>query len=380
VRIFLAISPESTPGVKKSNTWLYSLYEPLVDIGHEVHLFRNDLAIEKVKKNKYFGTFDKSLFSEILLKDFLKAHNKDAFDVFLSYVLDRTIDIDCIDTIKRHGVVTMNYSCNNTHQFYLIKQISPHFDYNLHSEKNCKSKFVDIGAKPIWFPMAANPTYYKPYNLPRNIDVSFVGRLYAKRPLYIRHLLANNIDVKVYGPGWKKKAFTVEEELLRMKMALRALFAGNNNERARLSGWLFQHDLYKQISLKYDGNFFGPCSDEEMVKLYSKSKISLGFVEVYDRNSPEKLVSSHVHLREFEAPMSRALYCTGFTKEILDFYEPDKEILVYYNEEDMLDKIAFYLKHESNGNRIRENGYRRATSCHTYQKRFANLFAELKYL
>lgn len=379
MRIFLAISPESTWGVNNSKTWMRSLYEPLLDLGYDVFLFRNDIALNKIRK-RYFSKFDKFEFSELVLMEFKKQHKKNPFDLFFSYFTDKIIDSSFINEIKKHGVLTCNYSCNNTHQFYLINNISKYYDYNLHSEKKSREKFIGINATPLWFPMGANPNYYKPEKLDIDIDVSFVGQMYAKRPIYIRHLLEKGINVRIYGPGWVPSKSLVKSEFQRLKKMARALLATDIDERARLSGWLFQHDLYRKISVNYKSSFFPPCSDEEMISLYSKSKISLGFSEVFDKNSPEQLVYSHVHLREFEAPMSGAFYCTGYSDEIHDFYEQDKEIVLYYNEEDLLGKVKFYLANPLLANRIRERGYMRALNCHSYHKRFTDLFLEMKLI
>ena len=77
------------------------------------------------------------------------------------------------DEIKKMGVPTANFSCNNTHQFYLTKEIAPYYDFNLHSEKSAGEKFTEIGAKPVWFQMAANPKYYHPVKIEFKYDVGF---------------------------------------------------------------------------------------------------------------------------------------------------------------------------------------------------------------
>jgi spore maturation protein CgeB len=75
--------------------------------------------------------------------------------------------------------------------------------------------------------------------------------------------------------------------------------------------------------------------------------------------------------------MCGALYCTGYLKELEAFYVPDKEILVYRNQHELLDKIRFYLSHEVEAETIRKAGLKRALAEHTYQNRFRQLFATL---
>ncbi len=372
MRIFLAISPASTWGVKNNQTWLRALYEPLVDLGHDVYLFRNDL-IEKQIKPKIGSQRFQSVFSQKLL-DIFKKENTQPFDLFFSYFIDRQIDPLCIDDIKKTGVLTCNFSCNNTHQFYLTEKIAHRFDYNLHSEKNASEKFKAIGATPIWFQMAANPNYYKPYDVARTIDVSFVGQMYARRPYYIRALLENDVDVQVYGPGWTTKTGRLNKEWLRLRKCLHALIVSSPEARARYSAWLAQFDYYGAIRHKFGDHLHPPLPDEEMIRLYSRSQISLGFLEVFDGNSPDAIVLQHLHLREFEAPMSGALYFTGFTEELSECYVPDKEVVVYHNEHELLTKVRYYLSHPNDAQKVRQAGLKRARACHTFHERFRKLF------
>ena len=117
-----------------------------------------------------------------------------------------------------------------------------------------------------------------------------------------------------------------------------------------------------------------PVSDEELISLYSRSHISLGFLEVYDNHDSSKPLIQHLHLREFEAPMSGALYCTGYTDELAEMFEPDKEVIIYRSQHELLDKVKFYLHHKDQAARVREAGRKRALEEHTYHRRYEQLF------
>ena len=190
MRIFEALSAPAT-GVRQSTIWLRNLYEPLLELGHEVFLWRFEASRSRD-------------WSDLLSDAFHCEHARKPFDLFFSYFQDGMVEPAAILEIRKTGVPTCNFSCNNTHQFHLVEKLSPVFDYNLYAERDAGAKFERIGARGVWFPMAANPRYYKPYDVPRTIDVSFVGREYAKRYLYIRHLLQNDVNAHVYGPGWRR--------------------------------------------------------------------------------------------------------------------------------------------------------------------------------
>ncbi|MGO9273600.1 MAG: glycosyltransferase [Terriglobia bacterium] len=375
MRIFQVIEATSNAAVPGSQAWHRNLYEPLVEMGHEVFLFSTEDGRRAMERNDVKA---RARFSQKLLETFRREHTKKPFDLFFAYLMGGMADVGAIDEIRRAGVPTCNFSCNNAHQFYLVEELSPHFDYNLHSEKDAREKFLAIGATPLWWPMASNPRYYRPYDLPRTVGVSFVGTNYALRARYIAHLLENGVDVHAYGPRWQWGSRTRWRSIARHYLfLLQSLVAITVEAQSRVSTALAEHDFRRSLGARFPNSVHGPISDEELIQLYSRSHLSLGFLEVYDRHDPSKTVARHLHLREFEAPMSGALYCTSYMDELNDFYEPDREVLVYRNEQELIDKVRFYLTHEAEAENVRRAGRARALRDHTYQRRFQQLFAEL---
>jgi hypothetical protein len=374
LRIFQAIEAAGSGQVPGNQSWRRNLYEPLVDMGHDVVLFstmEGRLAAGK-------GAKARARFSQKLTDTFHREHAKKPFDLFFAYLSDGMVDASAIDEVRKTGVPTCNFSCNNAHQFYLVDELSPHFDYNLHSEKDAREKFLAIGARPLWWPMASNPKYYRPYDLPRTVAVSFVGANYALRARYIAPLLENGVDVHAYGPGWQWGSRTRWRAIAkRYVLAFQSLAALTPEAQFCASAALAEHDLRRNLRARFPKNVHAVIPDEDFIQLYSRSRISLGFLEVHDRHDASKAVVRHLHLREFEGPMCRALYCTGYMDELAEFFEPDKEVVVYRNEQELLDKVRYYLAHEDEAEKIRQAGHARALRCHTYQHRFQELFAAL---
>ena len=381
MRIFLTFSLSTNNSVKGNIIWYRNLYEPLIDLGHDIYFLNIDNVIEELKirrGSKYF----KERYSQILLDTFLKEHREKPFNLFFSYLMNTDVDPQCINEIKKNNVLTANFSCNNSHQFNLVDQISSYFDYSLHSEKDTAVKFIKIGAKPKHFQMAANPKYYHPIILKKKYDASFIGANYAKRAYYINHLLNNSIDIHIFGPGWcysKKYLFLrkLKAEIQRSEKLLKAIFTHSIEKRTRISSSIAFNDFIANMTLRFPSNFNLPISDQEMIRIYNESKCVLGFLEVYDEHDYTKKSIQYLHLREFEVPMCKALYFTNYTDELTEYYEPDREVIVFQNELELFDKIKYYLSNPQAANIVREAGYKRALNCHTYQKRFKNLFREI---
>jgi len=375
MRIFEVVESSANTSVPGNRTWHRNLYEPLVELGHEVLLFPAEEGRRAMQQRDASG---RATFSQKLWEVFRREQARKPFDLFFAYLMDGMVEPEVIDEIRKTGVPACNFSCNNIHQFYLVEALSPHFDYNLHAERDAREKFLAIGANPIWWPMASNPRYFKPYDVPRTVAVSFVGANYALRARYIVHLLEHGIQVHAYGPGWPGGAMTRWRSIAKhYKFLLQTLVAFSPQAQYKASAALADHDFRRSLSVRFPNNVHAPVSDEELILLYSRSQISLGFLEVYDRHDPSRVVTQHLHLREFEAPMSGALYCTGYIEELAEFYEPDKEVLIYRNQHELLDKVRYYLAHPAEAEKIRRAGYLRALRDHTYHRRFQQLFKEL---
>jgi spore maturation protein CgeB len=317
----------------------------------------------------------RAAFSEDVLATFRKEHAAGGIDLAFTYLMDGMIDPEVIDEIRRAGVPTCNFSCNNIHQFELVRTLSPHFDYNLHSEKHAREKFLEAGATPVWWPLASNPRHFYPRQIHRDIPVSFVGMNYALRGRYVEHLLDNGVDVQVHGPGWSPDARKRMRLFARRYVHIaQAMIASAPDEQYRASVRLADLDHRRRLASRYAGHFHPPLSDEALIEMYSRSSVSLGFLEVYEAHDPAQRVLQHLHLRDFEAPMSGALYCTGYSDELAEMFEPDKEVVVYRSPQELLDKVLYYLANEAEGERIRSSGHKRALRDHTYQERFRSLF------
>lgn len=376
MRVFQVLEGTANSAVPGNQTWYRNLYEPLLEAGHEVVLFSVEEGRLAMQRN---DSVARARFSQKLLDTFRREHAKKPFSLFFSYLMDGMVETGVLDEIQKSGVPTCNFSCNNAHQFYLVDELSPHFDYNLHSEKDARDKFLAIGANPLWWPMASNPKYFKPRDVPRTIAVSFVGANYALRARYIAYLLQNKVDVHAYGPGWQWGHPSRWRGMVQhYRYLFRVLTAFFPAAQYRAAAGLADHDFRRYMGGRFPRHVHPPVSDDELIALYSRSQISLGFLEVYDRHDPSRAVTQHLHLREFEAPMSGALYCTGYLDELAEMFEPDKEVLTYRNQYELLEKVRYYLAHPAEAEKVRHAGRARALAEHTYHKRFEQLFAVLK--
>ena len=376
MRILQLIEDGANASIPGNLTWRRNLCEPLLEAGHDVVLMSTSEGRSAMQSGR---AADRCRFSERVSAVFRREQTRRPFDLAFCYLMDGMIEPAVIDEIRTDGVPAVNFSCNNVHQFDLVEGLSPHFDLNLHSERDVGEKFRAIGATAMWWPMASNPRYFHPVDVAEEIDVSFVGAAYGRRPYYVAGLLDAGIDAHAYGPGWAIPG-PWRRSKRRAKLYAARTRAGLSLERETRRGANAQADdieLHLRATALYPSNLHGPVDDDELVRLYSSSRISLGVLEVYDRHDARYGIVKHVHLREFEAPMSGACYCTQFSDELAESFEPGVEMIMWSAMDDLVEKVHYYLAHPDDARRIRNAGRKRALRCHTYQQRFSTLFAEL---
>ena len=302
------------------------------------------------------------------MKQIKHIHSKKQIDLFFSYFYDACVCPEIIEEIKKLGIKTMNWFCNASYQFNLVEEISPHYNWCLVPEKFKLDDYRKIGANPFYFQEAANPNVYKDYGMEMRYDVSFIGQAYGERPSYINYLAQNNVDIKVGGYGWdrfisRNKKFNLRNSAGRIKMYLKNKITGNDN--------------IDSLDHKLDGNIYkGILSDRQMIETYNTSKINLGFSSCGETHIDKRILQ--IRLRDFEIPISKGFYMVEYMEELEDYFDIGREIVCYDSKEDLLDKIGFYLSHESLRNKIREAGYLRCRGEHTWQKRFEKLFVKLR--
>jgi spore maturation protein CgeB len=395
MRIFYA-SWATPNALLDSNVWRNNLYLPLVDLGHDVVEFDYDFS----ETFRHLDTTDPSQMAFIqknrpkitktLLGQVKQAHSAKPIDLFLSYFYDACVLPEAIDEIRAMGVRTVNWYCNGSYQLHLVSEISPHYDWCLVPEKFRLKDYVAMGAHPIYCQEAANPNIYKPYDLPVEFDVTFVGQAYGDRPAYIRYLAEQGINLHVWGCGWQnfrsnagKPDWTAP--LRRALHIARLSITGQGWQavRHRLASLLSTNPGpsaptgVPSASVSLPPSVLGSAlSDEQMIQMYSRSKINLGFSACGSAPQGSERILQ-IRLRDFEVPMSRGFYMVEHMQELEEFFDIGREIVCYTDKQDLADKIKYYLVHDEERERIRRAGYERCLRDHTWHKRFEMAFREM---
>jgi len=119
--------------------------------------------------------------------------------------------------------------------------------------------------------------------------------------------------------------------------------------------------LMTELINRYPNSFIGRAPCDQIGEIYSSSKIVVNYS-----------IKNDVNMRIFEAAISGSLPMTNqiYDNGLEELFEIGNEIVTYDGTlEDLTEKINYYLKHDSERNRIAENAYQKAISSHTYLHR-----------
>lgn len=278
-------------------------------------------------QQKRWFSHDRKRMNEDFLKRVAKWNEAIPIDLIFCYVSGELITPLTMDKLKSFNIPLINVSFNDKENFvgkikkgiaHGARDICRFFDLNWTSTRDALEKYAVEGALAVYLPEGANPALHRPYDLPKEFDVSFVGQCYGHRPDYLRQLQAAGIAVVAYGGGWPN----------------------------------------------------GPLSTEDMVKMYSRSKINIGFAAVSDMADAFCLKG-----RDFEVPMSGGLYLTQHHSELELVYDIGSEIETYTDPGELVEKVRFLLDHPEKADAIRRRGYQRAHAEHTWEMRFEKIFS-----
>ncbi len=272
-------------------------------------------------------------FDEDLLSFVRQIHEKNKIDVFIGYLNGLQISKSTIEGIGKLGIVTVTFNFDDRllyrgrrqgRRWTGLPDLAGAYDLCLSNSFDSLIKYRVDGGLPMFWPPGASPDTYKPLGLPFSYDVSFIGSKYGARENYIEYLRQHDVNVITFGHGWPN----------------------------------------------------GPVSEpSEMNRIYSQSKINLGFSWVAASRTEMCLKG-----RDFEVPMSGAVYLTTHQPDIEKVYNVGSEVVTYHNKKDLLDRIISLLHDPGLCESIRSAARRRAINEHTWEARFAELFRTIGML
>lgn len=316
---------------------LFPIDEEIEQFGREE---ANNRLIKQVEEKKYDLLFC-FLFTEELKKE------------TISYITNKT------------STKTFNWFADDHWRFPVFsKYWAGLFTAISTTDSQAMAKYKTLGIKNViktqW---AANTHLYTPSNEALNpgiYNISFVGKNYGQRESYITSLQKAGLPAQGFGSGWEAGRVDFQKML----------------------------DIFSYSKINLNFNESSPWSLKSFAKSFAKLFISkeLGkykFTGFNLLNNFDSLLGSRrsqIKGRNFEVPACGGFLLTGDADNLSEYYIPDKEIVIYKNQNDLVEKTKYYFEHDTERKLIAEAGYKKTIQEHTYDKRFNQIFNFIKGL
>jgi spore maturation protein CgeB len=307
----------------------FNFYQSLKQMGHEVELF------------DYMGEMHAHGREGMNQRLLARAREwQPAVTVFSLYT-DQFIP-EVVSALRAH-TKTFCFFHDDTWRVDYSRYWARHFDFFSTPDMRGELKYREIGLpNAIYFPFGCNEQIFRKLDVPKKYDVSFVGGWHPYREWLIERIRKAGISVEVAGFRWPT----------------------------------------------------GEVDQEAMVRLFNESRINLNLSNSaswdarYLASSPRALINrvrsdkniEQMKARIFEVNGCGAFQLSYYVEGLANCYEIDREMGVYADADDLVEKVRFYLAHPELREAIADAGYKRTLREHTFALRFQAVFQRLGLL
>lgn len=300
-------------------------------------------------------------------------------------------------------------------QLYSYTTIYP-TNYIFVFDKQLYMEFYNAQITTVYYlPLAVNTRrlstmtdgqYYQNAPWKNRADIAFVGALYTENHNFYRRMETISQYTKgyleaviaaqkhIYGYNFVQEVMTTDV-LEDMKHSL-GMTAFSDN--AATEEYLYaQYVINREITAEERIEILTAIGEQYNIDLYTKDKsvkikgvYNHGMIDYYDMtpyvykhakinlNITLRSIASGIPLRAFDILGAGGFLLTNYQADFGDCYEAGTDYIYYDNQEDMLEKIGYFLGHEKERKEIAHNGFVRSQKDHTYEKRLERIHRILK--
>ncbi|MFH1867218.1 MAG: glycosyltransferase [Patescibacteria group bacterium] len=282
-------------------------------------------------------------------------------DLLFTFLFTDEFDKNVIADISQHtNTLTLNWFGDDQWRFAGYSELwAPAFSWIASTDSEAVKKYQRLGLKNViktqW---ACNHFSYHPVASKKKYGVTFVGQPHSNRRQVIKKLREVGISIDCFGYGWP-------------------------------SGRIFQDQMVElfsssAINLNLSNVSFG-WSIKSVAKIFLHrhgQKIRLNNFSQMRQNATNLFTAKHEQMkgRNFEVPGCGGFLLTSYIPELSEYYELDKEVVVFKNHEELIQKIKYYLHHNDERQAVARAGYERTIKDHTYERRFRAIFKTMGLL
>jgi spore maturation protein CgeB len=250
------------------------------------------------------------------------------------------LDVATIESVgTRGGCPTVNWFADDHWRFEdFTRHMAPAFDLAVTTDADSLQKYAQLpGVRVHLSQWACNRYAYGRVTSELEHGVTFVGQPHGNRKETVGSLETAGVGVECWGFGWPA----------------------------------------------------GPLEHVDMVRVFASSRVNLNLSNSSQAPGLKAGLRRLLHLnppaprppqikgRNFEVPGCGGFLLTERVPHLERYFELDREVAVFDGPEDLLERTRYWLEHENERRAVAEAGYRRVLAEHTYDHRFAAIFAAL---
>jgi len=293
--------------------------------------------------------------NRLLLEEVRRVQPQLVFFVLFTDEIERST----IEQISKQ-TITVNWFADDHWRFESFsRHWAPLFHWVTTTYSGAIEKYHALGFQNViktqW---ACNTHVYYPRDVPRDLDVTFVGRKHSNRAQVLRLLRRKGLSVRAWGRGWPGGRLSQEE-------MIRTFCRSSINLNFTESSVSFGLKRYAKLFLtrRADGT----------LRLNTLKEFE-GMASVLFQPPPPQIKA-----RNFEIPGCGGFLLTSDADDLSSYYKPGQEIVVFENAADLIEKVQYYLAHDEEREAIRQGGYERTIRDHSYEKRFLDIFRTMGF-
>ncbi len=265
-------------------------------------------------------------------------------------------DRETMETItEKSGAKTLLWISDDHWMFHKYsKHLAPFFHWLATTDADAIPKYYKLGHKNVILSQwAFNNFSGGSFNLPKIYDVTFIGAAHGNRKKIIGKIKKEGIDIKCWGSGWPGGRVS-EEDMLR----------------------IFSQSKINLNFTKSSGTFWKELALIFLHRNYDRS-IGINNPRCWLDNLkslPPSIWSKQIKGRNFEIPGRGSFFLTEYVNHLEDYYKIGEEIDCFNNPRELTAKIKYYLTHDQEREKIAKAGQERTLKDHTYEERFNQIF------
>jgi hypothetical protein len=306
-------------------------------------------------------------------KRFIRQVDQEKPDLAIFYLYPHMIDPEGLAKIRKTGVPTLLFFCDNVREFQQIPSSFRGFDFYWVPEKAALDAYhsgnfegVMYLPMPVWIP----PQFRVQSEFQDQYPPTFIGSRDVQRLILLHEITKLYPELEIRGPGWSHIALPTPSASKPRGVAVPGFWTHNRKfvQEHGVKAW-FRKITRRFVSLKnYDlshARFNEAVFGDDYFRVTREAAVTLGVNRYPSFRFPLFKPDTYSRLRDIEAPMAGACYLTEWAPGIEDLYELGVEIEIYKTPEEAAHLLQELMANPERRKKLRVNGQRKALEVHS---------------